>query len=89
MRDNFEFQDLIAYLVACGLLLPIAGLVGRNSVWSVLVLLALFIPIPIYVARLRYGMPARIDTVFEKYAYIMLAVGLLFMVAIVMILALT
>jgi hypothetical protein len=46
-------------------------------------------PIPIYVARLRYGMPARIDTVLEKYAYIMLAVGLLFMVAIVMIRALT
>ncbi len=89
MRDHFEFQELMIYLVGCGLLLPIAGLVGRNSVCSILILLALFIPIPIYVARLKVCMPERIDTVFEKYAFVMLAIGLLFMFATLVIRALS
>ncbi len=61
MRDHFELLDLIVYFMACGLLLPVVSLIGRDNVWSVSILCALMIPLPLYMARLRYSIPARLD----------------------------
>lgn len=82
MRDNFEFVELILYLTACGLLLPLTGIIGRESIWTSLLLLLLLIPVPAYAARLRFSLPTKIDLLLEKYAYVLFGVGLLFMAAI-------
>lgn len=84
MRDNFELVEFSLYVTACGLLLPLVGIIGRDNIWSMIVILALFIPIPVYVARLRTTLPYRLDLALEKYAYGMFGLGLLSMVVVLL-----
>lgn len=80
MRDCFELVDISAYMFGCGLLLPVVNLIGRDSPMSIVLLLALVIPIPLYVARFRFQLPNSIDSWLERYAYVLLFVGLGFLV---------
>jgi hypothetical protein len=80
MRDCFELVDISAYMFGCGLLLPVVNLIGRDSPMATVFLLALVIPIPLYVARFRFHFPNSIDSWLERYAYVLLFVGLGFLV---------
>lgn len=80
MRDCFELIDISAYMVGCGLLLPAVYVMGRDSPWAILLMLALFLPLPIYLARFYFSLPVAIDALLEKYAYALLIVGVGFAV---------
>jgi hypothetical protein len=77
MRDPFELVDLAAYMIGIALILPTVQLLGRGSLWSTTLLVLLILPVPIYIARLRLILPERIDTAFERYAYLTLFEGIL------------
>lgn len=85
MCDNFELTEFVLYLVGCGLLLPIAQLIGRESPWSVLLLLAIFIPMPLYAIRLRQDLPSRLDVFLEKYSYFVFLLGLIFLMSLLLV----
>lgn len=81
MRDNFELTEFALYVIGCGLLLPIVQLVGRESAWSVVLLLALILPIPLYAIRLRQPLPSRLDVFLEKYSSFVFLLGLVFLIS--------
>jgi len=80
MRDCFELIDISAYMVGCALLLPAVNVIGRDSPWAILLMLTLFLPLPIYIARFHFSLPVAIDALLEKYAYVLLIVGVGFAV---------
>lgn len=85
MRDNFELSEFALYFIGCGLLLPAVQIIGRESVWSVFLLLALNTPLPFYAIRLRQVLPISVDVFLAKCSYFVFLLGLVFAVTLIVV----
>ncbi len=79
MRDCFELVDISAYMFGCGLLLPVVNLIGRDSPMAT-VFCSHCHSNPILHCTIPFSLSQLNRFLLERYAYVLLFVGLAFLV---------